>query len=93
LATAQLLGHDDPGVRMRSRLPLLVEGCEIPNIESEKGPALGCGECKLFFVGGGVFAGFFRSENVVAAAAQIDGQAGHDMAVEVEPNEKGLKAG
>jgi hypothetical protein len=59
LTAAELLGHDDAGVGARSRLPRLVQGSEIADVESEDRPAFGRGESELFFVGGGVFAGFF----------------------------------
>jgi hypothetical protein len=47
----------------------------------------------LFFVGSGVFAGFFSRQDIVTAAAQIDGQPGHDVAVEVQADEEPLRAG
>ena len=51
------------------------------------------GKGELFLVGSGVFAGFLGRQDVVTATAQIDGQPGHDMAVEVQADEERFKAG
>jgi hypothetical protein len=40
LAAAELLRHDDAGMRATGRVPLLVERSEIANVEREKRPVL-----------------------------------------------------
>ena len=79
-------------MRTASPLPLLMQRSEIADVEGEDGPALRGGKSELLLVGGRVFAGFFGRQDVETAAAQIDGQPGHDVAVKVEPNEESLKA-
>ena len=47
---------------------------------------------ELLFIRGGVFTGFFGLQNVAATSAQVNGQAAHDMTVEVKPNLSALQA-
>ena len=93
MATAQLLGDDDAGVGSPRGLPLLVQGSEVTNVEGKNSSTFRRGEGELFFVGRRIVVGFFGPDNVVTAAAQVHGQPGHDMAVEVEPNVQRLNAG
>ena len=51
------------------------------------------GEGELLCIGDRVLARFFGPQNIVAAISQIGGQSGHDVAIEVEPNEQRFKAG
>jgi hypothetical protein len=37
--------------------------------------------------------GFFGPQHVETTAAQVNGQSGHDMAIQVQPNEERFKAG
>src|SRR5207248_8229737 len=61
LATAELLRHDDAGMRATSRLSLLVEWAEIADVEREERAVFrGC-EGELLFIRGGVLTGFFGS--------------------------------
>jgi len=73
------------------RLPRLVEGSEIADVEGEETPVLGRGKGELFLVGGRVVADFFGPHDIKAPAAQIDGQPGHDVAVEVQADEERFK--
>ena len=92
-AAAELLGHDDAGVRARRRLPRLVQGGEIADVEGEDGPVCGRGEGELLLVSSGVLPGLLGRQHVVPAATQIDGQPGHDVAVEIQADEERFKAG
>jgi hypothetical protein len=56
-AAAELPGHDDAGMRAPCRLPRLVEGSEIADVEGEEGPVFGRGKSELFLVGSGVVPG------------------------------------
>jgi hypothetical protein len=69
-----------------------VERSEIADVEGEDGPVFGRGKGEQVLVGSGVFPGLLGRQDVVAAAAQIDGQPGHDVAVEVQADEERLKA-
>ena len=83
----------DAGMGAPCGLPRLVQGSEIADVEGEDSAAFGCGKGELFLVDSGVFPGLLGGQDVVPAATQIDGQPGHDVAVEVQANEERLKAG
>ena len=87
LSTTQLTRYDDAGMELSRFAPLLMKWREIANVETEDGAALVRGEGELFLVRGSIFAGFFGGEDVESTPAQVDSEAGHDMAVEVETNE------
>jgi hypothetical protein len=87
LATTELLGHDNARVGATPCLPLLVKRGEIANVEGKDGSVFTRGEGQLVLISGSIFTSFFGGQDVVAAAAQIDGQLGNDMAVKVQPNE------
>ena len=75
------------------RLPTLVKGSEIPNVECEDGSPFLSGKSQLFLIRGPVLSRFFRAEDIETLGPQIDSQASHDVAIKVEPNEKRFKAG
>src|SRR5262249_17382357 len=58
LAATELLGHDDAGMGARGRLPRLVEGSEIADVEGENRPLFGRGQGELLLVGSRIFPGF-----------------------------------
>jgi hypothetical protein len=87
LATTELLGHDNARVGATRCLPLLVKRGEIANVEGKDGSVFTRGEGQLVLIRVSIFTSFFGGQDVVAAAAQIDGQLGNDMAVKVQPNE------
>jgi hypothetical protein len=66
---------------------------EIADVEGEDGSVFGRGKDKLLLVGSRVFAGLLGGQDVITAAAQFDGQPGHDVAVEVQANEERFKVG
>ncbi len=92
MTAAELLRYDDAGVGARSCLPGLVERSEIADVEGEDDPVFSRGKGQLFLIEGCIFASFFRRQDIIIASAQIDGQSGHDMAVEVQADEKSFKA-
>jgi hypothetical protein len=93
VTAAELLGHDYPGMQTPSSLLRLVQRCEIADVIGEDGSVFSCSKRQLFLVGSGVFSGFFRPQDIVTAAAQIDGQSSHDVPVEVQTGEESFKAG
>ncbi len=70
-----------------------MEGSEIADIEGDDGSVFGRGKGELFLVRSGVLPGFLGRHDIETAAAQIDGQPGHDVTVEVQADEKRFKAG
>jgi hypothetical protein len=50
-------------------------------------------ETEQYETGPGVFPGFLGGKHVLTPAAQINGQPGHDVAVEIEADEERFKAG
>ena len=92
MTAAELLGHDDTSMGTLGRLPRLVEGSEIADVEGEDGPVFGRGEGELFLVGRGIVPGLLGRQDVVTAAAQIDDQPGHNVAIEVQADEERFKA-
>lgn len=93
VTAAELLRHDDAGMRPRGCLPLLVDWSKIADVEREDGPIFGSGKEKLFLIGSDVFAGFLGRQDIVAAAAKIDGQSAHDVPIEVQADKECLKTG
>jgi len=93
VTAAELLRHDDAGMRPLGCLPLLVQWSEIADVEREDGPIFGGGKEKLFLIGSDVFAGFLGGQDIVAAATPIDGQSAHDVPIEVQGDKECLKAG
>jgi len=51
------------------------------------------GKSELFLVGSRVLSRFFGSEDIETLGPEIDSQAGHNVAIEVQPNEECFKAG
>src|SRR5262245_33754430 len=84
LATAKLLGDDDAGMGSAGRLPLLVKRGEIADVVGENRSTFRGGEGKLLLVRSRVFLRLLSGQDIETAPAQISGQPGHDMPVEVE---------
>src|SRR5713101_3925408 len=93
LAIAQLLRHDNSRVGTRGLLPLLMEQGEIANVEGDNGPAFRGGKGKLFLIGRSILPGRLRRQNIITAVVQVGRKADCNMAIEVEANEEGFKAG
>jgi hypothetical protein len=70
-----------------------VEWAEITDVESEERAVFRSGEGELLLIQGGVFTGFFGPQDVETTATQVNGQPGHDVTIEVKPNEERFKAG
>jgi hypothetical protein len=91
LSAAELLRDDDARVRATGRLPLLVEWGEIADVEREERALFrGC-EGELLLIGCGASTGFFGPQDVETTSAQVNGQPGDDMTVEVKPKEERFK--
>lgn len=69
-----------------------MQGSEIADFIREYRPVFGRCKGELVLVGGCILPGFLRREDIVTAATQIRGQAGHDMAVKIQANEEPFKA-
>jgi hypothetical protein len=93
LAAAELLRHDNAGMRAAGRLPMLVERSKIANVECEKRAVLPSCKRELVFIRGGVVTGLFGPQDVESTAAQLNSQTRHDMTIEVQPNEERFRAG
>ncbi len=87
---AELLRHNDAGMRATGRLPMLVERSEIANVEREKRAVLPSCKRELLLIRGGVVTGLFGPQHVEAAATQVNSQTRNDVAVEVHSRTKSV---